>query len=117
MPEAGAETILIAGWIRFGPGEIARLASAMIENIRYVRGRDGCEDYAYSVALDDPDMMRIAARWRDEAALAAHMQSDRFPAMLALIEAAVILEMHLPAYQARLARMVLADPGPGLPNA
>jgi len=107
MPEDTGGTILVAGWIRFAPGEIARLAPAMIENIRHVRSLDGCEAYAYSIDLDDPDVLRIAARWRARAALAAHMKGDHFPAMLAMIEAADVVEMHMPAYEARLDALLL----------
>ena len=36
------------------------------------RAEPGCEDYCFSVELNDPGVLRITERWRDMAALIAH---------------------------------------------
>ena len=39
------------------------------------RAEDGCDDYTFSVELNDPNVIRITEKWRDMAALAAHFVS------------------------------------------
>ena len=65
--------ILVTGAVRFGEGEIERLRSALKSNVEASRKEDGCEAYAYSVDLLEPNVLRIAELWRDEAAVDAHL--------------------------------------------
>lgn len=38
------------------------------------RKETGCIDYAYSIDLIDPNVLRIIERWQDKAALISHFQ-------------------------------------------
>ena len=39
-----------------------------------VRAEDGCIQYDYTLSLEEPDTVVLLEKWRDGAALAAHMQ-------------------------------------------
>jgi quinol monooxygenase YgiN len=38
--------------------------------------RPGCDHYALSVDIDDPNLIHVSERWRDQAALGTHLVSD-----------------------------------------
>lgn len=44
------------------------------------REEKGCLDYAFSVELNDPEVVRITEKWEDMAALEAHMKAPHFAA-------------------------------------
>jgi quinol monooxygenase YgiN len=66
--------IILLGSARFGPGEAERLRPAMIRWAQTVRTRDGCLDYQMTQDMEDPDLLHVAERWRDDAAVDAHMK-------------------------------------------
>ena len=51
------------------------------------RAESGCEDYTFSVELNDPGVLRITERWRDMAALAAHFATPHMAAFGAAMQA------------------------------
>ena len=67
--------ILVQGYIKFADGDIERLQDAMKAQLEATNAEDGCELYAFSRDVLDPNMIRISERWRDGAALAAHAAS------------------------------------------
>src|ERR1044072_4321621 len=73
--------IMVTGEVRFGDGEIERLKDVLARNVESSRAEDGCERYAYGVALGDPNLLLISEAWRDQAALDAH--SARIPEPIA----------------------------------
>lgn len=54
------------------------------------RAEAGCLDYAYARDLIDPDILRIAERWRDEAAMEAHFAT---PHLIAFRQALAALDI------------------------
>ncbi|MBW4459631.1 MAG: antibiotic biosynthesis monooxygenase [Nodosilinea sp. WJT8-NPBG4] len=67
--------ILVSGKVRFYQDDLERIRPAMAVMINASLAEDGCIDYAYSIDVLDPTIMRIIERWRDRAALAAHFQT------------------------------------------
>ncbi|MBD1872953.1 antibiotic biosynthesis monooxygenase [Nodosilinea sp. FACHB-131] len=67
--------ILVSGKVRFHQDDLERIRPAIAVMINASLAEDGCIDYAYSIDVLDPTVMRIIERWRDRAALAAHFQT------------------------------------------
>jgi quinol monooxygenase YgiN len=65
--------IILNGSARFAPGEVQRLRPAMRRWAETVRGRPGCLSYHISVDVEDGDIMHVAERWTDMAAVDVHM--------------------------------------------
>ncbi|HEX8621756.1 MAG TPA: putative quinol monooxygenase [Allosphingosinicella sp.] len=99
--------IIVNGTVRFGSGEIDRLRESMARNIEATRAEEGCEHYAYSVDVSDPDLLHVAERWRDEAAIEAHMASPHMAAFMAEVGASKVESLSVKAYRASFLRNVL----------
>ena len=99
--------IMVTGEVRFGEGEIARLKDALAANVESSRAEDGCERYAYGVALDDPNLLLITEAWRDQEALDAH--SARIPELMAPLANADIRSISIKAYEANFLQNVMGD--------
>jgi|CXWL01.1.fsa_nt_gi quinol monooxygenase YgiN len=67
--------IIVEGWVRLAPGALEQFLPAATAMIAASRAEPGCLDYAYGRDLLDPDIVRIAERWTDEAAMAAHFET------------------------------------------
>ena len=101
--------IIVNGIVRFGAGEIDRLRDAMARNVEATRAEDGCEHYAYAVDISDPDLLHVAERWRDDAAIERHMASPHMGAFMAEIGASKVEAISIKAYEASFLRNVLGD--------
>ena len=81
--------LIIEGWLHFAPGEIEKFAEAARIMVEETRKEEGCLLYCFARDMNDPDILRIAERWADEAALDAHSKSPHmaaFGAGLAQVE-------------------------------
>ena len=67
--------IVIEGTVRIPPARLDDARPAMEEMIRASRAEAGCVDYAYSVDVLDPGLIRVSERWESRAALAAHFKT------------------------------------------
>ena len=101
--------IIVNGTVRFGAGEIDRLRDAMARNVEATRAEDGCEHYAYAVDVSDPNLLHVSERWRDDAAIEAHMATPHMGAFMAEVGAAKVESMSIKAYQASFLRNVLGE--------
>lgn len=77
--------ILVSGKVCFRQTDLERVRPAMAAMVNASLGEDGCIDYAYSIDVLDPTVMRIIERWRDRAALAAHFQTPHMAQWLAVL--------------------------------
>lgn len=81
--------LIIEGWMRFAPGEIDKFSEAAQMMVEATRGEAGCLHYSFARDMTDPDILRIAERWEDQASLEAHSRSPHmaaFGAGLAQVE-------------------------------
>ena len=101
--------IIVNGTVRFGDGEIDRLRDGMKANILATRAEDGCEHYAYAVDVADPNLLHVSERWRDEAAIDAHMATPHMGEFMAAVGASRIEAMSIKAYEASFLRTVLGE--------
>ena len=67
--------IVVNGRIETTAENIAHLKQAIATMETASRAEDGCDDYTFSVELNDPNVIRITEQWRDMDALAAHFAS------------------------------------------
>ncbi|MEH6410242.1 MAG: putative quinol monooxygenase [Hyphomonas sp.] len=67
--------ILIEGTVRVPPGNVVAARPAMEQMVRASRAEAGCLDYAYSIDLMDPGLIRVTERWESRAALDAHFKT------------------------------------------
>jgi quinol monooxygenase YgiN len=74
--------IILAGHLKTAPGLVEELAAALRSLVEPTLKEDGC--LAYHFAIDSREQGTVLAyeRWRDEAALAAHLGQ---PAVLELL--------------------------------
>lgn len=68
--------LIVTGHIQLAPSDVASFISDMVAFGDAARARDGCLFFA--VAPDNPQTGRILVveRWRDQAALDAHLAAD-----------------------------------------
>ena len=67
--------IIINGRFESNEENIAALKDAVAVMERASRAEAGCQDFAFSVELNDPNALRITERWDDMEALQAHFAS------------------------------------------
>ena len=67
--------IIVNGKIETSAENIAHLKAAIAAMETASRGEDGCDDYTFSVELNDPNVIRITEKWRDAEALKKHFAS------------------------------------------
>jgi quinol monooxygenase YgiN len=92
--------VIVMGQIKFASGEIERLRLELGAMIIATRVEDGCQLYAFSRDVIDPDTLHIAERWRDRAALEAHFATPHMATFNAALETAKVESVVVQAYDA-----------------
>lgn len=67
--------IQVNGTIKLAPDADRSAIDAIVTLVKATRQEDGCIDYAMAQDLADPDTLILFERWKDMAALEAHMQA------------------------------------------
>lgn len=67
--------IVIEGTVRIPPANIEAARPVMEQMIRASRAEPGCIEYAYSIDVLDPGLVRILERWESREALAQHFRT------------------------------------------
>ncbi|WP_421508224.1 putative quinol monooxygenase [Erwinia rhapontici] len=67
--------LIISGYIHVRPEDLGEFVSDMQSLSKGVRQREG--DYSYDIAVEDysAGKLLISERWKDQAALSAHLES------------------------------------------
>jgi quinol monooxygenase YgiN len=107
--------IILLGSARFGPGEARRLQPAMARWAQTVRGRDGCLEYQMNQDMEDEDLLHVCERWRDDAAVNAHM-SD-LEVLIEELAGARMEWLDLRAYSVSGSRVLMSQIPPELQQA
>lgn len=68
--------IIVMGTVRVPVQNIVAIRPMMAKVIAATLAEDGCIQYAYGQDLLDPELIHIAEKWRDMAALKAHFQTE-----------------------------------------
>lgn len=64
--------IVVNAIIESDADNIAAMKEAIAAMESASRAEDGCDDYTFSVELNNPDVLRITERWHSMGALQAH---------------------------------------------
>ncbi len=99
--------IIVMGIAQFAPGGLDGLQEAMEGQLKATRAEDGCEHYAFARDVLDPDVLHIAERWRDNAALAAHFTAPHMAAFNAALAAAKVVSSSVKAYDGDTVRVLI----------
>ena len=91
-------TLIVAGTVRAPPERIDAFRPQMIEMMTATRAEDGCIQYAYSEDVAEPGLIHVFEVWRDEAALAAHFQTEHMARWRAAWPQFGVSERRLSAY-------------------
>ncbi len=62
--------------IESSEADIAALKSAIATMEKASRAEEGCDDYTFSVELNNPNMVRITERWQSMEALEVHFKTS-----------------------------------------
>lgn len=73
-------SVVVAGTFRVSADRFEDLRPHLEAVIVATRAEVGCLAYSYARDVEDPELVRVFERWRDQAALDAHFQT---PHMLA----------------------------------
>jgi quinol monooxygenase YgiN len=92
--------IIVAGEVRFGAGEIERLAPLLRASVEGARAEDGCLSYCYGRDALDPDLLVVSERWRDEASLEAHLKQPHLLQFIGAVREAEVERMSVKMYAA-----------------
>ncbi|MBU1287232.1 MAG: antibiotic biosynthesis monooxygenase [Alphaproteobacteria bacterium] len=92
--------IVIEGTVRIPPANLEAARNAMAQMIRGSRAEAGCIDYAYSLDILDPGLIRITERWESRDALAAHFKTAHMAAWRATFPSLEITDRSLRLYEA-----------------
>jgi quinol monooxygenase YgiN len=68
--------IFVMGSMAVRPADVERLHKPIVSQIEATRAEDGCLHYSLAHDVIDPTIIRVAERWRDQAAMASHLVSD-----------------------------------------
>jgi quinol monooxygenase YgiN len=98
--------IICMGHIRFGDGVIEQLQAAMAKQVLLTRAEDGCEHYSYAIDVLDSNLLLISERWRDEAAMAQHIETATSSEFAKSIQP-LIKEISVKAYENGTVRTVI----------
>ena len=99
--------VVVMGRVQFGPGEIDRLQADMEAQVLATRAEDGCQLYAFSRDLLEPDVLHISEKWRDQAALSAHFTAPHMAGFNAVLAAAKIERSSIKSYDADGERVLI----------
>jgi quinol monooxygenase YgiN len=92
--------IVIEGTIRLPADGIEAARPAMEAMVRASRAETGCLDYAYSLDLIDPGLVRVTERWESREALKAHFATSHLAAWRAQFADLCISDRSLRLYEA-----------------
>ena len=92
--------IVIEGTVRMPADGLERGRAAIEAMILASRAEQGCDEYAFSIDVLDPTLLRITERWQSRQALAAHAASEHMAAWRAAGAEIGVSERSLRLYEA-----------------
>lgn len=92
--------IVIEGTIRIPPENLEAARPVMEQMIRASRAEPGCIDYAYSVDVLDPALVRVSERWESREALTAHFKAAHMATWRSFFPQLGITDRSLRLYEA-----------------
>lgn len=91
--------IVVVGSFRIPPSMIEVVRPAMGAMISASRAEEGCIEYAYGFDALDEGLVRVSEKWRDRAALEAHLRTAHIAEWRAQVSALAMSERNLTAHE------------------
>lgn len=92
--------IIVEGSVRIAPDKVDAARKVMEQMILASRAESGCIEYAYSVDVLDPALIRINERWESRAALQAHFKTAHMEKWRSFFPSLGIKDRDLRLYEA-----------------
>ena len=92
--------IVVNGTIRSTEDDIRALREAVAKMEALSRAEQGCDDYTFSIELNEPTVVRITERWNSLEALQAHFKAPHMAEFQAAMALHPPLEMDVKFYEA-----------------
>ncbi len=102
--------LIVEGYLRVRSDDVARLRGPIDWQTAIVRDFHGCEHYAFGVDLPEPDLLRIAERWRTRAAQSAHLVGDHMVEFNIAMRAAKVVAASIEAFDGDSVRKLMQIP-------
>ena len=91
--------IVVVGSFRFPPSIVEVLRPAMESMVIASRAEEGCIAYTYSHDIFDSGLVRVIEKWRDRAALEAHLRTVHIAEWRAQCSALAISEREVTGFE------------------
>ena len=92
--------LIVLATAKLGEGALEAGRAALETMVEASRAEEGCIDYAYSIDILDPTLLRITEKWVDDAALAFHFSTPHMAAFQAALSELDVTITELLKYQA-----------------
>jgi len=92
--------IVIEGSVRIAPHKLEEARAVMEAMILASRAEPGCIDYAYSIDVLDPGLVRVTERWESREALAQHFETAHMATWRSFFPTLGITDRALRLYEA-----------------
>ena len=92
--------IVVNGTIRSTEDDIRALREAVAKMEALSRAEQGCDDYTFSIELNEPTVVRITERWNSLEALQAHFKAPHMAEFQAAMALHPPREMDVKFYEA-----------------
>lgn len=91
--------IVVIGSFRIPPSMVDVMRPVMEAMMEGSRAEEGCIDYTYALDAFDPGLVRVIEKWRDKAALEAHLRTVHIAEWRAQCSALAVSERELTGYE------------------
>jgi quinol monooxygenase YgiN len=92
-------SLIVAGTVRVPPENLDGLRPRMAAMLAASLAEDGCLAYSYAEDVNEPGLILVFERWRDQAALDAHFKTDHLRAWRAAWPSFGVSDRKLFAYE------------------
>jgi quinol monooxygenase YgiN len=99
--------LIIQGIVRIDEADRAKFQAAAETMIPATRAEAGCIAYSYAEDALEPGLIHIVERWRDQAALDAHLAAPHMAAFSATIAGLRMRDVKIVAYDAANERVLI----------
>jgi quinol monooxygenase YgiN len=102
--------LLVMGYLRVRGADIARLRAPVERLSASVREFHGCEHYSFGMDILEPELLRVAERWRTRAAQSAHLVGDHMVDFNIGMRAARVVAASVSSYENGTVRRLMEIP-------
>jgi quinol monooxygenase YgiN len=99
--------VIIQGVVRISEADRDKFRAAAAAMIPATRAEAGCIFYSYAEDALEPGLVHIVERWRDQAALDAHLKAPHMASFSAAIAGLAMRDLKIVAFDAANERVLI----------